>query len=147
VLSGASQTGAGRTKVYSFEFIQLVDGVRVYSEDGGAIQARVQGGEICYYRRSVVSAEAAYQKPAQAAEVANVLAGNCHFIHSVASGNVLAESSDEEFSYVAEHFRRAQTGYVRGTDTLQPAWIITMDSGLRFFFDLYDASPLGFTRQ
>ncbi|MCR4805857.1 MAG: hypothetical protein K5981_09480 [Clostridia bacterium] len=147
VLGEATQTGAARTKVYAFDFLELVDGVRICSEDGGAIQVRVQGGEVCYYRRSAVKGEAAYQKPQQAAEIANVLAGNCHLIHSMDSGSVLAESSDEEFAYVADHFRQAQIGYVRGADSLQPAWIITMEGGMRFFFDLYDAAPLGFTRE
>ncbi|MBQ2095844.1 MAG: hypothetical protein II474_08060, partial [Firmicutes bacterium] len=82
----------------------------------------------------------------QTADAANVLAGNCHLIHSVLGGNVLAASSDEEFAFVADRFRDASAGYIVTEDSLTPAWVITMEGGTKFFFGLYDAVPLGFTR-
>ena len=61
-------------------------------------------------------------------------------------GNVLAANSDEEFAFVAERFRSAAVSYVVGEEELTPAWVITMEGGTKFFFGLYDAVPLGFTR-
>ena len=43
--------------------------------------------------------------------------------------------------------RDAAACYVCAEETLEPAWMITMEGGSKFFFGLYDAVPLGFTRQ
>ena len=145
-LCGAKQEGSGRNRLYTFEFAQMLDGVPVLSEGGPAIIVRVSGGEVCYYRRAVIEASAQHAEEMPAADAANVLAGNCHLIHSVLGGNVLAANSDEEFAFVAERFREASAAYVAGEDELTPAWVITMDGGTKFFFGLYDAVPLGFTR-
>ena len=147
VLCGASEDGAGRSKVYSFEFAQKLAGIKVLSEEGPAITVKVCGGEVCYYRRAVLQASAAFGDAASTADAANVLAGNCHLINSVLGANLLAATSDEEFSFVAEKFRDAAACYVCAEETLEPAWMITMEGGSKFFFGLYDAVPLGFTRQ
>ena len=146
-LCGAKEEGSGRNKQYTFEFAQLLDGVPLLSEDGPAIVVKVAGGEVNTYRRAVASAEAQRDDAQPAADAANVIAGNCHLIHSVLAGNVLAASSDEEFSYVAERFRQASAAYIVREDELTPAWVITMEGGTKFFFGLYDAVPLGFTRE
>ena len=52
-----------------------------------------------------------------------------------------------EFAFVAEQFRDASAAYFAGEDALKPAWVITMEGGTKFFFGLYDAAPLGFTRE
>ncbi|MBO4881420.1 MAG: hypothetical protein J5555_07035 [Firmicutes bacterium] len=145
-LCGANEEGSARNRLYTFEFAQMLDGVPVLSEDGPAIIVKVSSGEVCYYRRAVVSAAAQYADEQTAANAANVLAGNCHLIHSVLGGNVLAASSDEEFTFVAERFRSAGISYIASEDALTPAWVITMEGGTKFFFGLYDAVPLGFTR-
>ncbi len=147
VLCGSSESGSGRSKQYTFEFAQVLGGVKLQSEDGPAITVQVTGGEVNYYRRAVVNSVARYAGEQQAADAANVLAGNCHLIRSVMDANLLTVSSDEEFSYVAERFRSAEAGYVVTENRLRPAWIITMAGGSRFFFGLYDAAPLGFTRK
>ena len=146
-LCGASEEGSGRSKIYTFEFAQMTGGVLLLSEDGPAIQVKVCGGEVCAYRRAVVEASALYAEMQQTADAANVLAGNCHLISSVMGSNLLAATSDEEFSFVAEKFRDASAAYVVTADEIQPAWVITMEGGAQFFFGLYDAVPLGFTRQ
>lgn len=146
-LCGASEEGSGRSKMYTFEFAQTADGAKLFSENGPAIIIKVCGGEVSYCRRAVVQAQAAYEDPRDTAEAANVLAGNCHLISSVLGNQLLTASSDEEFSFVAEHFQSVQAGYAVGEQALEPAWMITMDDGTKFFFGLYDAEPLGFTRQ
>ena len=145
-LCGARTEGSGRNRLYTFEFAQMLDGVPLLSEDGPAIVVKVCGGEVNYYRRAVVSAAAQQAEEQQTADAANVLAGNCHLIHSVLGGNVLAANSDEEFAFVAARFRDASAGYTVTEDSLTPAWVITMEGGTKFFFGLYDAVPLGFTR-
>ena len=147
VLYDAKEEGSGRSKVYTFAFAQALNGVQLLSEDGPAIIVKVSGGEVSYYRRAVVEAAVQTAELQQTADAANVISGNCHLIHSVLGGNVLAASSDAEFSFVAQKFREASAAYIVSEDSLKPAWVITMDGGTKFFFGLYDAVPLGFTRE
>lgn len=146
-LCSAQEEGSGRNKVYTFGFAQILGGVRLVSEDGPAITVKVGGGEVSYYRRAVTIATTQFALEQQAVDAANVLAGNCHLISSVLGGSVLAATSDEEFAFVASKFRKATAAYVVREDSLLPAWVITMDGGKDFFFGLYDAVPLGFTRE
>ena len=146
-LCGAAEEGSGRSKLYTFEFAQKMGGVKLLSEDGPALIVKVSAGEVSYYRRAAVQSAALYGEMQVAAEAANVLAGNCHLISSVLGSNLLAATSDEEFSFVAEKFRDATPAYVVTEDGMEPAWVITMDGGTKLFFGLYDAVPLGFTRQ
>ena len=145
-LCGAKEEGSGRNRLYTFEFEQMLGDVPLVSEDGPAIIVKVSAGEVNYYRRAVVDASAQYAEEQPAADAANVIAGNCHLIRSVLGGNVLTENSDEEFAYVADRFRDADISYIDREDELTPAWVITMEGGTKFFFGLYDAVPLGFTR-
>ena len=146
-LSGASSEGSGRSKLYTFEFAQVKGGAKLFSEDGPALTVKLSGGEVCYYRRAVVQADAAFGETLPAADAANVLAGNCHLIRSVLDAHLLTVSSDEEFSFVAQKFRSAYSAYAVEDDVLEPAWVIEMEGGAKFFFGLYDGVPLGFTRQ
>ena len=145
-LASARTEGSGRNRLYTFEFAQMLDGMPLLSEDGPAIVVKVCGGEVNYYRRAVVDAAAQQAEEQQTADAANVLAGNCHLIHSVLGGNVLAANSDEEFAYVADHLKDAYIAYVVTEDSLRPAWVVATKEDALFFFGLYDALPLGFTR-
>ena len=145
-LCDAKEEGSPRNRQYTFAFAQMLGGVPVLSEDGPAVIVKVSGGEVCYYRRAVLVGAAQYAEEQPAADAANVIAGNCHLIHSVLGGNVLAASSDEEFTFVADRFREAAVAYAVSEEGLKPAWVITMEGGTEFFFGLYDAVPLGFTR-
>ena len=147
VLCGSTEEGSGRGKTYTFDFVQTLDGIRILSENGPAIRVKVCGGEVSYYRRDVAQADAQRAQRRETADAANVIAGNSHLIHSVLGGNVLAASTDMEFAFVAEQFRDASAAYFAGEDALKPAWVITMEGGTKFFFGLYDAAPLGFTRE
>ncbi|MBO5518442.1 MAG: hypothetical protein J6A42_10250 [Firmicutes bacterium] len=147
VLCEAKESGSGRSKIYTFGFAQVLDGLKLLSEEGPAITVTVSGGEVSYYRRAVAKAAAAAGEEQPAAEAANVIAGNSHLIYSVLTGNVLTASSDEEFAYVADHLKDAYIAYVVTEDSLRPAWVVKMEGDALFFFGLYDALPLGFTRE
>ena len=147
VLCSAVESGSGRSKVYTFGFAQVLGGVKLLSEDGPAIIVTVSGGEVSYYRRAVAKAVTATAETQPAAEAANVIAGNSHLIYSVLTGNVLSANSDEEFSYVADHLKDAYIAYVVTEDSLRPAWVVATKEDALFFFGLYDALPLGFTRE
>ena len=84
---------------------------------------------------------------------ANVIANNSHHIYNVLNGSVLAAASDEAFEYAARAAKSLAMGYyAEGSSgsrsaTLVPCWILTAGDGVRFYFDLYSGTPLGYTKQ
>ncbi len=146
ILTHASVEGSGRDKIYNFEFSQVAGGVRIYSEKGPAIRLRLSAGEVFYYSRRAGLANATMAEEKEAVDAANVLAGNCNLMYNILTGDLLVPSSDKAFSYVVEKLERVSSGYVLNRGMLEPAWIIGLEGGNNFFFGLYDAEPLGFTR-
>ena len=146
LLSHASVEGSGREKIYNFEFSQTAEGVRIYSEAGPAIKLRLCAGEVFYYNRRAGIASAKFSQEREAVDAANVLAGNCNLMYNILSGELLVPSSDKAFSYVVDRLERVSVGYVLSGGTLEPAWVMGLEGGNIFFFGLYDAEPLGFTR-
>lgn len=148
LLTGFTAEGGARNKVYNFEFSQLIGGnIRLYSEEGPAIKVQVSAGSVCYFSRDVVKAELKTADLRPAADAVNVIAGNCNLMYKVLSSSILSETSDEAFTYTCESLRTIDRGRIRNGDEIIPGWIISLKDGSRFFFNLYDGSPLGFTRK
>ena len=147
VLNNVIRTGSAKSASYTFEFVQKVCGVRVFSDHGPALSIETKGGQVLNASRRIISAQSASGETVAAAEPANVLANNCNHIYNISTNSMLAVDSAQAYSYVADNVRFVQKAYftLEQGDLLMPCWLVGTDTAL-FFFDLYDASPLGFNR-
>ena len=61
------------------------------------------------------------------------------------TNSMLSVEPSEAYNYVANEVRSMRTGYYAQTETrrLTPCWTVLTGTA-RFFFDLYDGTPLGF---
>ncbi len=151
VLEKYSESGSGRNRRRSFEFCQTLDGIRISGEKGPAVSVTLTGGVVteafrnmCFSSKPQQAEESGY-----AADGANVIASNANHIYNILNNNTLAVASDEAFTQAAEEaVTLAQGLFASPKDgELKPCWILTAKSGTRFFFDLYTAAPLGFSRR
>ncbi|MCQ2560691.1 MAG: hypothetical protein MJ186_01440 [Clostridia bacterium] len=146
-LADCSEEGSGRNKVYTFEFAQNAGGSRILGESGCAMTVQVCAGEVSSFVRSVVNTSAETSELRPAADAVNVIAGNCNLMYNVLQSSILSETKDEAFTYTCANLSRIYTGYIRTEDLLVPGWVITLKDGSEFYFNLYTAAPLGFTRK
>ncbi len=149
VLDRADSFGEGRQAGHTFRFKQLLGGVPVRGEDEYPVEITVTNGQVSYYRRAVINyLEMTWSGSSQTAEPVNVIANNCNHIYNVMHNNTLVAAVDEAFSEVSEALVDMHQGYFQSSQgsALVPCWIVRMNDGSDFFFDLYDAAPLGFRR-
>ena len=147
-LVGYRESGT-RVKTRSFSFAQSVLGVPVYCQSGTALSVTVTGGSVTGLRRELADPgtyKAAAEAPA--ASPANVIANNSNHIYNILKGSVLAPASDEAFDFAARAVRSLAPGYYadRSRKVLVPAWVLKASGGELFYFDLYEGTPLGYTR-
>jgi|GEM_PF-1070012 len=150
ILDRADSFSEGRSSGHSYYFVQLCGSVPVRGEDGYAVEISVTNGQVSYFRRYTISASApSASGRSMTAEPVNVIANNCNHIYNVMHNNTLVAAVDEAFSNVSEALTGIHQGYFisPGRNTLVPCWIVRTNDGSEFFFDLYDAAPLGFSRQ
>jgi hypothetical protein len=149
-LSDAQPVSAGKREGHRFQFGAWIDGRSLYYEDGVPIEIEVLDGQISYYRRDVISVDGNVRRPGlrPAQDPANVIARNYNHIYNVMTGNVLSVNEESAFQYVALAVREIRTGLVRiaNDERLQPAWILGMENGQKFYFSLYEAIPIGMTK-
>ena len=149
VLDGAESFSEGRLTGHRYYFSQFIDGVPVRSEDGYAAEIVISNGQVSYFKRCTIDAGAGQRAGrSQAADAANVIANNCNHIYNVLNNNTLVAATDEAFSFVSELITDMRQGYFSSARSgeLMPCWIVRTSDGSEFYFDLYDASPLGFSR-
>jgi hypothetical protein len=67
----------------------------------------------------------------------------------VITDNTLAVNEGKAFDHVADSVSSVETGLVliENDNSLQPAWIIHMDNGRSFYFSLYEARPIGLSKE
>lgn len=146
-LMEAETVAAGKQEGYRFRFGMKIMDHPVFYEGGAPIEIEVLDGQISYYRRDVISADAdgaaGESRPAQ--DPANVIARNYNHIYNVMTGNLLSVNEESAFEYVAAAVREMRMGLVRisNDDWLQPAWILKTADGHVFYFSLYEAIPIG----
>ena len=121
----------------------------LYAE--GAIEYRttVSGGVVTGLRREGI--DPGTYTPGEnraAASPANVIANNSNHIYNILKGSVLAPASDEAFDFAAKAVRSLAPGYYADPSRklLVPAWVLKASGGEMFYFDLYEGTPLGYTR-
>ncbi len=149
-LADAQALSSNKREGHRFLFGLRIEGQPIYYESGVPIQIDVLDGQISYYRRDVIFAEAGPQPPVPGPtqDPANVIARNYNHIYNVMTGNVLSVNEESAFQYVAAAVRDIRQGLVRipNDDRLQPAWILVMESGQKFYFSLYEAIPIGMSK-
>ena len=147
-LCGYSESGT-RVRTRNFSFAQSVLGVPVYGQSGPALTVTVSGGAVTGLRREGI--DPGTYTPGEnraAASPANVIANNSNHIYNILKGSVLAPASDEAFDFAAKAVRSLAPGYYADPSRklLVPAWVLKASGGEMFYFDLYEGTPLGYTR-
>lgn len=144
-LFGAIKLAQSRNPGYVFGFVQTIDGVPVLSDSGCSIEIEVSGGQVTRMRRAVAVSDPAKSALRPVLEPANVLASNCNHIYNISTNSMLSVEPSEAFNYVANEVRSVRAGYYAqtGIRRLTPCWTVLTPSA-RFFFDMYDGTPLGF---
>ena len=143
---------------YRFVFDAKTAGEDIFYNKGDCITVEIINGQITYYKRDLVKvnpddAAQTNGKERETFAPVNMLAQNYKYIASllVAEGYTFKQTEgDALFDEVANMIDQIQTGYVRttpadgpGQQELDPAWVVTIDD-FEIYFDLYDASPLGY---
>lgn len=149
----------GNQKGYRFIFGLEIVGNRLYYEEGDPITIDVIKGQVTYFKRQFIDfdQEEVEAIEANAAEPAfdpvNLIAQNYKFIYDTLfqSGEINATADHGKmFEEVASLVNNMQIGYVKPADEeateIQPVWVITADN-IEFYFDLYDADPIGYSKE
>ncbi len=149
-LSAVRRLEGGRTGGYEYFFVQSADGVPVYTEHHYAAEISVVDGQVIRYLSATADLKPADEGSSRdLIDPANVLANNCNHIYNISSGSMMSIDSEEALGYVADRVSAVRQGYFRSEaeGLLLPCWVVSTDTGACFFFDLYDASPLGFINE
>lgn len=149
VLDRSESFSEGRRSGHRYYFSQLVYGVPIRGEDGYAAEIEITNGQVSYFRRCTLTVGRMQSSGrSETVEAANVIANNCNHIYNVLNNNTLVAATDEAFSYVSAVISEMRQGYFKssGIGELKPCWIVRTQDGTEFYFDLYDALPLGFSR-
>ena len=150
VLDKAEQISSARRSGHKYYFVQMIDGVPVRGEGRYSVEVEIINGQVSYFRRCTLQGQTGQSSGrSRTAEAVNVIASNCNHIYNVLNNNTLVAAADEAFSFVSAEISDIRQGYFNSTlgERLVPCWIVRTRDGSEFFFDLYDASPLGFSRQ
>ncbi len=150
-LSGYEESGSGRAKQRTFVFSQTLGGVRIEGESGPAASVTLTGGQVTAATRNMVypARDPSGGRPVNTAEAANVVASNANHIYNILNNDTLTIASDEAFDGAVRAAVTLVPGYFASPkdSSLIPCWTLTTENGTRFFFDLYSALPLGFSRR
>ena len=159
-IDSASPIDDGRGIRYQFSY--RVAGEKLYFAKGNPVIVEVKNGQVTYYKRQLLTWEAASGIRANASgeSAINVLAINYPYMKSVME-KLEGDSGKEEnpegaggFELMAEEVSDISTGYLymnggaeRETrEILKPAWIVKTGK-VRFFFDLYTGEAMGYEEE
>ena len=143
---------------YRFVFGVKFEGQDLFYESGDILTVEIINGQVTYYKRNLITInpDGDGESGGDGRETfspVNMLAQNYQYLYSLllSEGYTFKEKdSDALFDEVSNRIDQVQTGYVRQADgetpgkiELTPAWIVMIDD-LQVYFDLYDATPLGY---
>lgn len=151
-----------KDKMSGFRFVFGIktSGEDLYYDNGDCITIEIINGQVTNYIRDMIkiNQQDVAQNPGKMRETfapVNMLAQNYMYIYSLllAEGYTFKQKQgDALFDEVSNQIDQIQTGYVRtspkdgpGQLKLIPAWIVTINN-MNIYFDLYDASPLGYAK-
>jgi hypothetical protein len=150
-------TDPDKEKGYRFIFGMKINGSQLFYEAGAPITVDVITGQVTYYKRHLIdfdqkdldTIEASSSEPAFSP--GNLLAQNFNYIYAVLlrSGEVKATPNQTPtFEDIASRVNHMQVGFVKQknkeTTEIKPAWVISVND-TDFYFDLYNAEPIGYS--
>ena len=143
----------GRKKGYRFEFGLMAGDYPVYYDRGVPLAIEVINGQVCYYQRNLIQ----YDFPQEQnniiqTNIANILASNYEEIYRLMEVEKKdAAQEDQRFDQVVSAINDVRLGYfcsqiqaeATGQQEMVPAWIVTVDGGMRVYFDAQSGLLLG----
>lgn len=147
-LCGYRESGSGRIKDREFLFCQSFGSRPVGVPEGAGLKVRLYGGNVTGFSRRLYRwMNGVYGDTLPCAEPSNVIAANSNHIYNILNNNTLAAASSEAFEFAVGEAVSMLPGYFADSrDELNPCWVLRTKDGTVFYFDLYDARPLGFCR-
>ena len=149
VLREYKNEGNGRASNRVFCFSQYIGGHEICMENGYALTVCVESGQVTSLNRNVIIISNSGTSSANndVADAPNVIAQNCNHIFNIINNNTLAAATDEAYNFASDAINSLSMAFYRenGSSILTPCWKVETD-GVRFYFDLKTAYPLGFTR-
>lgn len=143
------EKGTQRDRSYTFGFAEYIGNNRIYAESGVPMIVTVSSGSVSYYFRDAVTlTNFVSGDESLVCDAANVIASNASHMYKVENNDALSPDTDAAFSIIADSMDSVSMGYYlfASDDSLFPCWVVRLKSGSCFFFDLYEGSPLGFSR-
>jgi hypothetical protein len=148
-----------KEKGYRFLFGLEINGSRLYYENGYPVIVDVISGQVTYYKRQFIDFDPydiesiKDSEPDDAFSAANLIAQNFKYIYDtlLRSGDV-PETANEDvmFENVASLVKDMRIGYLKPADNesteILPVWIVTVKE-TDIYFDLYNADPVGFSKE
>ncbi|WP_324825639.1 two-component system activity regulator YycH [Sinanaerobacter sp. ZZT-01] len=158
-------TEKDKNKTYEFSFGMLLNGHKIYYQEGEPLFVEIKGSQVIRYKRNMIDFDnsmmnnlknAVYQEVFPAV---NVPAGaNYIYLKNLLESQAAAEKVEEKnshlkemtFEQIAKEIEGMEVGYIRTMNEedefiLRPAWIIEMKK-MDAYFDLYNqAEPIGYS--
>ncbi|HWQ79387.1 MAG TPA: hypothetical protein VN381_11245 [Anaerovoracaceae bacterium] len=145
----------GRRFIFGLE----VNGSRLYYEEGDPFVVDVTSGQVTYYKRHLIEINPEDIEAIETASIedafstANLIAQNYKYIYNILlpSGEVKATANEDEmFDIIAALVKDMKIGYVKPAGEMaaeiRPAWIVSVSDTV-IYFDLYDADPIGYSKE
>ena len=153
-LSRARAIEQEKQKGYRFEFGLMAGQLPVYYDQGIPLVVEVFNNQVTYYQRNLIQYDLPeVQDVSVQTNVANVIASNYSSIYRLMTPTDTGKPLPKEawFDQVVQSITDVRLGYYRslsnvtetGRQEMVPAWIVTVNSDLRIFFDVNSGQILG----
>ena len=130
----------------------------VFYGDSEILTVEILNGQITSYKRDLIKAilpeDLSYSSEKETFSPINMLAENYTYLYALllSEGYVFKEAEGEAlFDEVSELIDQVRQGYIRQAPSesvdgklLQPVWVVMIDD-IEVYFDLFEATPLGYT--
>jgi hypothetical protein len=148
-----------KKKGYQLIFGMELDGEDIYFQNGESIVVEIYGDQVTYYTRNIINIDLdtleqqRFSTNREAFSAVNMIAQNYQYIHLTLLNeryDLSAIEADALFEAVSNLIDSVEVGYMKPefkmhtNNELVPVWIVKV-ADIVFYFDLYDAKPLGYT--
>lgn len=150
-----------KKKGYRFIFGLEVNGSRIYYENGDPIVVDVNSGQVTYYKRHLIDFDKndidsieASSDAEDAFSAVNVIAQNSSYIYNILLGEGEVKATADQnamLETIGSMVTNMQIGYVMQAEAknteIQPVWAVSISNGAVMYFDLYNAKPIGYSKE